>query len=67
MFNKVVTVMSVFTYPNIKLLIPELSAYRKFTHFRTMFHFYTPWKCQKTFGFLTFLGGIEMEYWTRLG
>ena len=27
-----------------------------------MFHFYTPWKCHKTFGFLTFSRGIEMEY-----
>ena len=25
------------------------------------FAFYTPWKCQKTFGFLTFLGGIESK------
>ena len=24
-----------------------------------MSHFYTPWKRQKTFGFLTFSGGIE--------
>ena len=26
-----------------------------------MFCFYTPWKRQKTKGFLTFLKGIEME------
>ena len=25
-----------------------------------MSHFYTPWKCQKTYGFLAFSGGIEM-------
>ena len=30
------------------------------THFTPMFHFYTPWKCQKTRGFLTFSGGMEM-------
>ena len=27
-----------------------------------MFRFYTPWKRRKTFSFLTFSGGIEMEY-----
>ena len=33
------------------------------THFSSMFHFYTPWSCQKIFGFLTYSGGIEMEHW----
>ena len=28
-----------------------------------MSYFYTPWKRQKTFGFLTFSGGIEMGHW----
>ena len=28
------------------------------THFSPVLHFYTPWKRQKTFGFLTFSGGI---------
>ena len=32
-----------------------------------MVHFYTPWKRQKSFGFLTFSGGIEMEYCTKMG
>ena len=32
-----------------------------------MFHFYTPWKRQKIFSFLTFLGGAEMEHWTNMG
>ena len=32
-----------------------------------MFHFYTPWKRQKTKGFLTFSGGIEMEHWHEMG
>ena len=27
-----------------------------------MFDFYNLWKHQKTWGFLTFLGGIEMEH-----
>ena len=28
-----------------------------------MFYFFTPWKLQKVFGFVTFLGGIEMNNW----
>ena len=32
-----------------------------------MFHFYTPWKRQKTKGFLTSSGGIQMEHWPKLG
>ena len=36
------------------------------THFSPMFHFYTPWKRQKTKGFLTFLGGIEIEHWAKI-
>ena len=31
------------------------------THFSPMFHFYTPWKRQKTQGFLTFSGGIKVR------
>ena len=34
---------------------------------RSMLHFYTPWKCQKTKGFLTFSGGVEMEHWPNMG
>ena len=32
------------------------------THFCPVFLFYTPWKSQKTKGFLTFSGGIEMKH-----
>ena len=32
----------------------------KLTHFGPIFHFYTPWKRQKTKDFLTFSGGIEI-------
>ena len=32
-----------------------------------MSNFYTPWKRQKTCGFLTFLGGIEMWHWAKIG
>ena len=37
------------------------------THISPMFHFYTPWKCQKTFDFLIFSGGAEVEHWAELG
>ena len=42
-----------------------LSQY-KLTHFSPVSHFYTPWKRQKTKGFLTFSGGIEMWHWTKV-
>ena len=32
-----------------------------------MFHFYTSWKRQKPFGFLTLSGGIKMEDWPKMG
>ena len=32
-----------------------------------MFHFYTPWKRQKTKGIATFSGGLEMEHWFKMG
>ena len=34
--------------------------------FKPIFHFYTPWKRQETFGFLTFSEGIEMTYWVKV-
>ena len=37
------------------------------THFSPIFHFYTPWKRQKTFDFVTYSGGIGMEHWTKMG
>ena len=37
------------------------------THFTPMSHFYNPWKRQKTYGFLTFSGGIEIWHWTKMG
>ena len=39
----------------------------KVTHCSPVSHFYTLWKRQKTFGFLTFSGGIEMWHWTKMG
>ena len=37
------------------------------THFSPGSHSYTPWKRQKTSGFLAFSGGIEMWHWTKMG
>ena len=37
------------------------------TQFTPMFPFCTPWKRQKTRGFLTFSGGIEMRYCLKMG
>ena len=36
------------------------------TRFNAMFHFYTPRKREKTFGFLTVSGVIEMEHWAKM-
>ena len=32
-----------------------------------MFHFYTPWKRQKTKGLQTFSECVEMECWCEMG
>ena len=37
------------------------------SHFRSMFHFHTPWNWQKTSCFLKFSGGIEIEHWHEMG
>ena len=37
------------------------------TLFSPMFHVYTSWKRPKTFGFLTFSGGIVIEHWAKAG
>ena len=37
------------------------------TYFGSMFSFYTPWKHQKTFGFLVISGGIKWEHWPEMG
>ena len=37
------------------------------TNFSPVSHLYTLWKRQKTKGFLTFSGGIEMWHWTKMG
>ena len=37
------------------------------THFSPVSHFYIHWERQKTFGFLTFSGSIEMWNWAKMG
>ena len=37
------------------------------SHILPMSHFCTPWKRQKTEGFLTFSGGTEMKHWENMG
>ena len=37
------------------------------TCFMAISHLYTSWKRQKTSGFLTFSGGVEMEYCLVIG
>ena len=49
------------------VIIVVVSLLLTLTDFNPIVHFYTPWKCQKTFGFLTISGGIEMKHWTKIG
>ena len=51
----------------LKVNIYALYACFLLTHFNPVLHFYTPWKRQKTKGFLTFSGGAEMWHWTKMG
>ena len=37
------------------------------THFSPVSHFYALRKRQKTKGFLTFSGGIEVRHWNKMG
>ena len=37
------------------------------TYFQLMFHFYAPWKHQKTYGCLMFSAGIEVEQGLKTG
>ena len=42
--------------------MPQTVLREPLNHFSPMFYFYTPWKRQKTFGFLTVSEGIEIEH-----
>ena len=44
-----------------------VACYHNLTHFSPVSHSYTPWKRQKTKGFLMFSGGIEMWHWNKIG
>ena len=44
----------------------NLDDFEKLTHFSPVSHFYTHWKRQKTFGFVTLSGGIEIWQWTKM-
>ena len=54
---------------SMRLLIVLLFGHTELGEFsithNPMLHFYTPWKRVK--GFLTLWGGIEMEYWAKMG
>ena len=39
---------------------------RVLIHFSPVSRVHNPWKRQKTIGFLTFSGGIEMWHWTKM-
>ena len=39
----------------------------KSTRFTLLFYFYTPWKPQKISAFMTFWGGMKMEYLREMG
>ena len=36
-------------------------------YFQRIMYFYSPWKHQKNYGFLMFSGGIELDYWFKMG
>ena len=54
-------------YAKLRAMCGSDSSSIYLTHFSPVLHFYTPWKRQKTFGFLTSSGGIEMWHWTKTG
>ena len=41
------------------LILSHFEQINPFSHFQPVFHFYTPWKHQKTRGFLVFSGGYR--------
>ena len=48
-------------------LFTKWTIWSELTHFSPVSHFCTPWKRQKTIGFLTLSGGIEMWHWNKMG
>ena len=51
-------------FTNHEPLIPTLNL---LTHFMQVIFFDTPWKHQKTRGFLRFSGGIKKDHWHEMG
>ena len=47
-------------------IFPSLRKWLISTYLMPMLHFYTPWKPQKTFGFLAFSRGIEINISAKL-
>ena len=52
---------------NVYRLKQKVIIFKALTHSQPIFHFYSPWKQQKTGGFLMFSGGIEVEHWLKMG
>ena len=50
----------------VMALLLASSSVSLLTHFMPLVSLYTPWKHQKTSGFLIFLGGIEREHWQHI-
>ena len=55
------------TFLSISMLCTNWILYSTLTHFQPMIHFYTPWKHQKTGGFLMFPRVIEVKLWLKMG
>ena len=47
----------------VNIFIISKKNLKKLFHLRLLFHFYIPWKLQKTLTFMTFSEGIEMVFW----
>ena len=56
----------VFSFHILKLNLFWTIQFLFLTYFSQVLQFYTSWKHQKTKGFLTFSGGVEMEYWAKM-
>ena len=54
-----------YTFP--EFYCDDLNQKFRLTHFQPMFHFYTPWKHQKSSRFLMFSEGIKMEHFLKIG
>ena len=60
-FQKLVGIVLIPQKAQNELFIDVLSNRFSLTHFMPRVSFYTPWKQQKTSGFLMFSGGIERD------